>query len=78
MTDINVFYLQYCFEDLDECSVGTHDCQGSSMCNNTYGGFNCTCLPGFRYNGIDCWGKIHYNTEENTQLKKNNTLSGET
>ncbi|XP_059152070.1 uncharacterized protein LOC131938174 [Physella acuta] len=35
--------------DIDEClSPSTNNC--SQQCNNTAGGFNCSCFPGFTYN----------------------------
>ena len=37
--------------------MGWDDCIGTALCNNTYGGFTCYCLPGFRYNGTSCYGE---------------------
>ena len=33
-------------EDIDECAEGTAACDQG--CNNTQGGYQCTCKPGFR------------------------------
>jgi len=34
--------------DIDECSSGLHDCGNGMMCENTLGGYNCVCPPGFK------------------------------
>ena len=46
----------YCHPDIDECSVGTHNC--SQVCINTAGGFNCECNKGFLLDtdGVTCNG----------------------
>ena len=33
--------------DIDECSEGTATCPGLTVCNNTEGGYNCTCKAGY-------------------------------
>ena len=35
-----------CDNDLDECSLGTHEC-ANGMCSNVEGSYNCLCSPGF-------------------------------
>lgn len=42
--------------DVDECRQGTHNCAGggTSSCTNTIGGFNCSCVAGWRGNGTAC------------------------
>ena len=32
--------------DIDECEVGADNC--TQICNNTYGGFFCTCYGGYQ------------------------------
>jgi len=34
--------------DIDECSLGIHQCQPNSKCINKPGWYVCECLPGFR------------------------------
>ena len=34
-------------EDVDECIDGTHNCNTSSECRNSYGSFDCLCLTGY-------------------------------
>ena len=34
--------------DSDECLDGTHSCGFGSYCNNTFGSFQCVCLPNFK------------------------------
>ncbi|XP_022794457.1 fibrillin-1-like [Stylophora pistillata] len=43
-----------CDEDLEECTVGTHDCDKNAECNNTLGSYKCTCKDGFKGNGTNC------------------------
>ncbi|XP_022794480.1 loricrin-like isoform X2 [Stylophora pistillata] len=43
-----------CDEDLDECTVGTHECEENAECNNTLGSYKCTCKVGFQGNGTNC------------------------
>ena len=47
-----------CFSDEDECQTGSHNCSMliSAQCINTLGAFNCSCLPGYKGDGIHCTG----------------------
>ena len=40
--------------DIDECALGTDNCNANAECNNTEGSFNCTCNPGFEGDGVNC------------------------
>ena len=37
--------------DIDECTVGTDDCDTVAVCNNTVGGFTCSCMSGYTDTG---------------------------
>ncbi|XP_052253077.1 fibrillin-2-like [Dreissena polymorpha] len=39
-----------CITDVDECQLGTHNCNANlkKFCHNTNGGFECSCLTGFK------------------------------
>ena len=48
--------------DIDECSLGTHECQ--HICENTAGGFRCLCRQGYQLNS------------DNTTCSGNNNNNG--
>ena len=51
-----LFVLLFCYEDIDECSNGTHDCHENANCTNIPGSFNCSCKKGHFRNGSLCSG----------------------
>ena len=40
--------------DIDECAKNTHNCDTYAYCNNTKGGYNCSCHPGYYGDGKNC------------------------
>ena len=44
------------FEDIDECALGTDNCDSQATCVNTIGSFTCGCNVGYTGNGITCVG----------------------
>ena len=42
--------------DIEECSLGTDNCDSNAICVNTVGSFECVCLPGFTGDGVTCTG----------------------
>ena len=50
-----LFNATFC-GDVDECTLGTHNCHNLASCTNTAGSFNCTCNPGFKGSGTQCQG----------------------
>ena len=42
--------------DLDECSLGTHNCDSNAACTNTGGSFTCACNVGYTGAGTTCTG----------------------
>ena len=46
------------FTDVDECILGTHNCDMNANCTNSVGSFNCTCREGFEGDGLVCTGTI--------------------
>lgn len=43
--------------DVNECEGETNPCDKNARCNNTVGGYTCTCNNGYSGNGEDCEGK---------------------
>ena len=39
--------------DTNECVTGLHDCGEGMICENTPGGYNCICPPGFKGSTVD-------------------------
>ena len=43
--------------DEDECELGTALCDKDATCENTVGGYNCSCNQGFIGDGFECISK---------------------
>ena len=43
--------------DVDECADRCGVCHQHAVCDNTVGGFQCRCKPGFTGDGFDCQGQ---------------------
>ena len=43
--------------DVNECSLGTHDCAAEATCTDTDGSYTCTCNTGYDGDGTDCLSK---------------------
>ncbi len=40
--------------DVDECETGKSNCDAHATCENTKGGFSCSCYAGYEGDGVDC------------------------
>lgn len=40
--------------DVDECDLGTYNCDPNAHCINNPGSYECVCLDGFTGNGLNC------------------------
>ncbi|XP_065060290.1 adhesion G-protein coupled receptor G4-like [Rhopilema esculentum] len=48
--------------DIDECTLGTHQCDQNAACSNNIGAYTCTCNPGFNGNGVVCSSPARFET----------------
>ena len=46
--------LTILFTDIDECALGTDNCDVNAVCSDTPGSFTCTCNEGFFWDGETC------------------------
>ena len=51
---VMLYYYQSLSQHIDEneCENGTDNCHANANCTDTIGSFTCSCLPGFRGDGI--------------------------
>ena len=42
--------------DINECTIGTDNCDAHAVCANTVGSFTCTCQIGYIGDGVTCSG----------------------
>ena len=52
---LKIFIVHF-FKDINECTLGTDNCDGQATCVNTIGSFSCGCNPGYTGNGVTCVG----------------------
>ena len=70
INDINLYLKYYLFEDIDECTKNTDNCDINADCKNTDGSYTCKCHYGFESNGSSCIGNTnHCLTCENKSLE---------
>ena len=47
-------------DDVNECALGTHECDANAICRNTNVSYTCQCKTGFSGDGFECTGKHIY------------------
>ena len=52
--------------DIDECEMGTDNCDGNATCTDTIGSFNCTCNRGYDGDGVNCSSEFFFNLKVNS------------
>lgn len=45
------------FIDIDECAIGTDNCDENANCTNNEGSFSCRCRSSYFGDGITCLGE---------------------
>ena len=45
------------FSDIDECENDDHECGENSVCQNSPGGYSCTCKVDYMGDGYNCTGR---------------------
>lgn len=53
----NIFLLNFCVADVDECASDSHQCNPTQICINTEGGYTCSCTEGYWLLEGQCLGK---------------------
>ena len=54
------YHLLYLPSDVDECTIGTHNCDENAKCTDTDGSFECSCITGYYGPGDICYSEsIH-------------------
>jgi len=51
-------------KDIDECLLGTDNCDSDAICKNTQGSFSCTCKEGYQGDGMTCKPTSQYANEK--------------
>ena len=53
----DVYVIICVFIDVDECkSEDLNECHEKANCSNTFGSYDCVCLPGYTGDGRTCTG----------------------
>ena len=61
--------------DVDECAIGSHNCNTNAQCSNTDGSFTCKCNDGLSGSGMTCTGKSPPKTSCGNLVKYNYYLA---
>ena len=54
----NINFCLLSLLDINECTTNQDICHSNAWCNNTIGGYNCTCRDGYEGNGTVCNGMV--------------------
>ena len=49
-----VIVISFSLIDIDECEVGTHNCDENANCADTPGSYTCICITGYEGDGFNC------------------------
>ena len=44
------------FVDVNECTLGSHNCHPNAICTNSIGSYTCACEEGYMGDGFTCTG----------------------
>ena len=56
--------MQNVFSDVDECSLGSYNCDANAQCTNIPGSYTCQCdyANGYYGNGTECYAYRKYDS----------------
>ena len=54
---LNNNFLRSCILDLNECLLGTFQCNSSQICSNTAGSYECSCATNLIFEDGECRGR---------------------
>ena len=52
-------YYHFCTADVNECTSHDDICHDNAACQNTQGGYTCSCNHGYIGDGFSCTGKLY-------------------
>ena len=59
VSPLDIFHCSLpCNLDINECALGTDNCNANAACADTEGSFTCTCREGYTGDGVTCQSTV--------------------